>query len=111
MAPDLPKVESIEGIRTWILDHHARIEAWWAEQHRFNKKIGDCVGELEKELGGCRPVMESKVKKMAGDIVDVNDKVQTIDSRVHKLEIRLAVIFAVAVILGQIAGHVLARLI
>lgn len=35
--PRPERIESIEDIKIWIADHDGRIDAWWEQQHGWNR--------------------------------------------------------------------------
>lgn len=104
MAPDPPSVDTVEQRRAWILDHHGRIETLWNQQHAWNLATERKIDASGETAAGCKRALMDEVKEM-------KKKTELLDGRVTRLEVRLAIIFAAAVVLGQVAGHMLAKLL
>jgi len=53
---------TLEEIRLWIANHDGRIDAWWHQQHEWNRDIEDRFQKVTERLSA----LERKVMYMAG---------------------------------------------
>lgn len=56
------RIESIEDIKIWIADHDGRIDAWWVQQHSWNKSMEGNTRSCETRL----TALEKKVMYFSG---------------------------------------------
>jgi hypothetical protein len=54
-------LHNLEDVIAWIYTHDGRIDAWWAEQRRFN-------ATTESSTSHCQTFMQGEIKEIRRDI-------------------------------------------
>ena len=87
-GPRPPKLETLDDIRVWAIDHDATVRSAWAEQRRWNEKV------------------ESQELRCS---VHVSKKLEEISVRVNNLEKRVMMITGGAVVVATIVNTIVSK--